>query len=171
MKRVVFSLLLVSCFGTLLSCDGVVLWGDHQTRALAKTDGEQIEPFEIGPANKWQREGLYLDFANKHDVALISRHGMLVALYLVNPDTGRVVSYDRAAELFRDPQDNSVYTIDGLLWGDSPGESSLERCRIRHLGPLYDVDVRIAVDPASRFSFERQEWSKAASNHLYLEED
>lgn len=171
MRRFAYTLLIPCLLLPLPGCDDVVFWGDHQTRAMAKTSGVNIEPFEIGPASKWEKEGLYLDFVNREKVALVSRHGMLVALYLVNPDTGNTVRYDRTANLFRDPQDNSVYTTDGLKWGDSEGESSLERCRIRHLGPLADPDVGLAVDPGSRFSHERQEWSKAASNHLFIEED
>ncbi|XAL98256.1 hypothetical protein OT109_11665 [Phycisphaeraceae bacterium D3-23] len=167
MMRTVFALLLLPCSAVLVSCDNVVLWGDHQTRAMAKTPGIDLEPFEIGPASDWEEEKLYLDYAASENVALLSRHGMLVALYLVNPDTGQTVTYDRTANLFRDPQDNSVYSIDGLLWGDSEGAFSLERCRIRHMGPIDDPDVGLVVDPSKRFAFERQEWSKAASNHLY----
>ncbi|MEM9416305.1 MAG: hypothetical protein AAGA29_12635 [Planctomycetota bacterium] len=171
MRRLAYTLLMPGLLVPLSGCDDMVLWGDHQTRAMAKTPGVDLEPFEIGPASDWEEEGLYLDFAQSDDVALLSRHGMLVALYLVNPDTGRTVTYDRTANLFRDPQDNSIYSIDGLLWGDSEGEFSLERCRVRHLGPIDDPDVRLMIDPSKRFAFERQEWSKAASNHLYLDVD
>ncbi|MFI4859545.1 MAG: hypothetical protein ACIAXF_02565 [Phycisphaerales bacterium JB063] len=167
MMRTPLALTLLLALGTLTSCDNVVLWGDHQTRAMAKTPGFDLDPFKIGPASDWQEEKLYLDFVNSQDVALLSRHGMLVAIYLVNPDTGNTVIYDRTANLFRDPQDNSTYSIDGLIWGDSEGQYSLERCRIHHLGPLDDPHVELMVDRAKRFAYERQEWSKAASNHLY----
>lgn len=167
MRRLATTLLIPALLVPLSGCDGNAIWGDPQKRALSKVPGRDLDPFEIGPASDWREEKLYLDYAESENVALLSRHGMLVALYLVNPDTGATVQYDRTANLFRDPQDNSVYSIDGLLWGDSEGQYSLERCRVRHLGPLNDPHVELAIDPASRFAFERQEWSKAASNHLY----
>lgn len=150
---------------------GIMFWGDPQQRAHSKDPGLGRSPFEIGPASKWEEPGLYLDYERSHQVALVSRNNMLVAVLLVNPDTGAAVVYDRTANLFKDPRDGSTYTTDGLLWGESEGNFSLERCRIRHLGPLDDPDVELVVDPNKRFAFERQEWSKAASNHLYVDGD
>ncbi len=153
-------------------CGENTIFGDPQRRAMNKSPDVDRKPFEIGPASDWREEGMYWDYAQEHGVVLVSAHDMLVALLLVNPDTGRTVHFDRSANLFRDPQDDSVYTTDGLLWGESESEFSLERCRIRHMGPLDDPDVELIVDPGVRFAFERQEWSKAASNHLYtLAED
>ena len=150
---------------------GVMFWGDPQPRVQSKLPSLGRTPFEIGPASDWQEPGLYFDYQRSHQVALVSRHNMLVAILLINPDTGKAVTYDRTANLFRDPQDGSTYTTDGQLWGESEGEFSLERCRIRHMGPLDDPDVELVVDPNKRFAFERQEWSTAASNHLYVDED
>ena len=156
----------------LCGCDDLAkVFGNPQDRALAKADGIQVDPFNIGPASKWQEPGLYLDYADTHDVALVSDHGMLVALLLINPDTGNRVRYDRLSNLFKDPRDGSMYSRDGLLWGDSAGQYSLPRCRIRHLGSLDDPDVEIQVDPGKRFYFEEKQWSKAASNHLYIKEE
>lgn len=144
-------------------------FGNPQDRALAKADGVKTEPFNIGPASKWQKPGLYLDYADTHQVALVSDHGMLVALLLINPDTGNTVRYDRLSNLFKDSQDGSMYSRDGLLWGDSDGKFSLPRCRVRHLGSLNDPHVELQIDPGKRFYFEEKQWSKAASNHLYIQ--
>ncbi|MEM1353861.1 MAG: hypothetical protein AAGC44_01705 [Planctomycetota bacterium] len=147
------------------------VFGNPQDRALAKADGIKVQPFNIGPASRWQEPGLYLDFADTHDVALVSDHGMLVALLLINPDTGSRVRYDPISNLFKDPHDGSMYSRDGLLWGDSEGEFSLPRCRVRHLGSLDDPHVELQIDPGKRFYFEEKQWSKAASNHLFVEEE
>lgn len=163
-------LVAVSALALLPGCGELAnVWGNPQDRALAKANDINVEPFEIGPASKWQEPGLYLDFASSNKVALVSDHGMLVALLLVNPDTGNTVQYDRLSNLFKDPQDGSMYTRDGLIWGDSEGEFSLPRCRVRHLGSLEDPDVELQIDPSKRFYHEEQQWSKAASNHLYIE--
>ena len=76
---------------------------------------------------------------------------MLVALLLVNPNTGQVVEYDRLSNLFRDPQSGELFTTDGVKWGDGADRPSLPRCRIRHLGPLDDPDVPLLVDPGRLF--------------------
>ena len=158
----------LSSLALLAGCGDTTLWGDPQKRAMTQDSDVDIPPFEIGPASRWKTPGMYMDYTTTHNVVLISKHNMLVALLMINPDTGATVTYDSTANLFRDPQDNSVYTTDGLLWGESDSQFSLERCRIRHLGPLNDPDVPLMVDPGVRFSHERREWSKAASNHLFL---
>lgn len=141
--------------------------GNPQDRAKHTADAYEAEPFEIGPASRWQTPGLYLDFVNEHNVALKSGNGMLVAILLVAPDTGEIVHYDRLTNLFRDPQSGQTYTSDGLKWGGSEDRPSLPRCRIRHLGSLKDPDVPLLVDPNKLYRQEEMQWSKAASNHLF----
>jgi len=145
------------------------VWGNPQDRAKHDLADSDIEPFEIGPASKWREPGLYLDYANSHGVALKSEHGMLVALLLLGPETGADVHYDRLANLFRDSQSGEIYTTDGVKWGGDEDRPSLARCRIRHLGPLDDPDVGLVVDPGKLFRQEDQQWSKAASNHLFVQ--
>lgn len=144
------------------------VWGNPQDRAKHGLSDAEAKPFEIGPASKWAKPGLYLDFADSHKVALRSEGGMLVALLLVSPETGQTVRYDRSANLFRDPQSDGLFTIDGVKWGGSADRPSLARCRIRHLGPLDEPNVGLVVDPGKLFRQEDQQWSKAASNHQFV---
>lgn len=145
------------------------VWGNPQDRAKKGLSDSETEPFEIGPASDWAEPGLYLDYAKSHGVALRSDRGMLVALLLVGPETGAEVRYDRLANLFRDSQSDETFTIDGVKWGGDDDRPSLARCRIRHMGPLDDPDVGLIVDPGKLFRQEDQQWSKAASNHLFVE--
>lgn len=163
------TLLLTMCLTLLPGCGELSdVWGNPQDRAKYDTGDVDIEPFEIGPASDWEAPGLYMDFASDHGVALKSGNGMLVAILLVSPDTGERVRYDRLSNLFRDPQTGNTFTTDGLKWGGPPDRMSLPRCRIRHLGPIDDPDVRLQVDPGKLFRQEKQQWSKAASNHLFV---
>lgn len=145
------------------------IWGNPQDRAKKGLADSDVEAFEIGPASKWAEPGLYMDYANSHGVALVSDHGMLVALLLVGPETGAEVRYDRTTNLFRDSQSSETFTRDGVKWGGADDRPSLARCRIRHLGPLDDPDVGLVVDPGKLFRQEDQQWSKAASNHLFVD--
>ena len=145
------------------------VFGNPQDRAKHTLSDLDIQPFEIGPASDWAEQGLYLDYANSHQVALKSDHGMLVAILLISPVTGEAVQYDRLSNLFKDPQSGEMYTTDGVKWGGDEDRPSLARCRIRHLGPLDDPDVELVVDPSKLFRQEEQQWSKAASNHLFVE--
>lgn len=161
------------CFITLLfgltGCGDLSdVWGNPQDRAKHGLADSEIQPFEIGPASAWAQSGLYMDYANSHGIALVSDHGMLVALLLVGPETGAEIHYDRLANLFRDSQSGETFTIDGVKWGGNEDRPSLARCRIRHLGPLDDPDVGLVVDPGKLFRQEDQQWSKAASNHLFV---
>lgn len=145
------------------------VWGNPQDRAKKGLADSNVDAFEIGPASNWAEPGLYMDYAKSHGVALRSEHGMLVALLLVGPQTGAEVRYDRLANLFRDSQSDETYTVDGVKWGGDDDRPSLARCRIRHMGPLDDPDVGLIVDPGKLFRQEDQEWSKAASNHLFID--
>ena len=145
------------------------VWGNPQDRAKMGLSDSDAEPFEIGPASNWAEPNLYLDYAKSHRVALKSEHGMLVAILLIGPQTGADIHYDRLANLFRDSQSNETYTTDGVKWGGSEDRPSLARCRIRHLGPIDDPDVKLLIDPGKLFRQEDQQWSKAASNHLFVE--
>jgi len=166
------SFVAVLCLLALPGCGDLSdVWGNPQDRARHELSAADAEPFEIGPASDWAEPGLHMDFVSTHSVALNSNHGMLVALLLINPRTGAVVQFDRQSNLFHDPQSGEMFTPDGLAWGDSEGRPSLARCRIRHMGPLDDPDVGLVVDPGKLFRQEDQEWSKAASNHLYVIED
>jgi len=167
MRPVLLLMMLVLLLGLATGCGDLKLWGDPEARAKEVDSEASIPPFRIGPATDWEEEKLYLDYADSHKVALVSRHDMLVALLLINPDTGNTVRYDPTSGLFRDPQDGSMFTSNGLVWGSSNSKNSLRRCRIRHMGSLDDPEVVLMVDPAKLFSYERGEWSKAASNHLY----
>ncbi len=144
------------------------VWGTPQDRAKHTLSETDAKPFEIGPASRWQEPGLYMDFANSHKVALKSEHNMLVAILLVSPTTGATVQFDRLSSLFKDPQSGEMYTTDGVKWGGDADRPSLPRCRIRHMGQLDDPDVGLVVDPGKLFRQEKQEWSKAASNHLFI---
>ena len=153
----------------LPGCDNLSdVWGSPQDRAKTDLATGDVKPFEIGPASQWRKPDLYMDFANSHQVALKSEHGMLVAILLIGPDTGATVQYDRTSNLFRDPRSGELYTTDGVKWGGDADRPSLARCRIRHLGPLDDPDVKLIVDPGKLFRQEQQQWSKAASNHLFV---
>lgn len=145
------------------------VWGNPQDRAKMGLSDSDAEPFEIGPASDWAEEKLYLDYAKSHRVALKTDHGMLVAILLIGPETGADVHYDRLANLFRDSQSNETYTTDGVKWGGDENRPSLARCRIRHLGPIDDPDVNLLIDPGKLFRQEDQQWSKAASNHLFVD--
>lgn len=164
--------LMMLCLAALPGCGELDnVFGNPQDRAKhGLADGES-EPFEIGPASKWAEPGLYMDYVSSNKVALKSDHGMLVAILLVSPETGATVQYDRLSNLFRDPQSDAKFTTDGLKWGGGEDRPSLPRCRIRHLGPLDDPDVGLVVDPSKLFRQEDQQWSKAASNHLFIESD
>ena len=144
------------------------VWGNPQDRAKKGLANENADPFEIGPASNWAQPKLYMDYASSNKVALKSDHGMLVAILLISPETGATVQYDRLTNLFRDPQSGDTFTTDGLKWGGSDDRPSLARCRIRHLGPIDDPNVKLAVDPGKLFRQEDQQWSKAASNHLFV---
>ena len=161
---IVYLLLLPGC-GELSD-----VWGNPQDRAKKGLADAQIDSFEIGPASNWAEPKLYLDYAKSHGVALKSDHGMLVAILLVGPETGAEVRYDRLANLFRDSQSSETFTTDGVRWGGDEDRPSLARCRIRHLGPIDDPDVKLLVDPGKLFRQEDQQWSKAASNHLFVDE-
>lgn len=164
--RFLFVLLLL----TLPGCGELDnVFGNPQDRAKHSLSDLEIEPFEIGPASDWAEPGLYMDFAKSHQVALKSDHGMLVAILLISPETGATVKYDRLSNLFTDPQSGEKFTTDGVKWGGDADRPSLARCRIRHLGPLDDPDVGLVVDPGKLFRQEEQQWSKAASNHLFVD--
>ena len=170
--RVLPHLVVLCLLAALPGCSDLSdVWGNPQDRAKKGLSDTDAKPFEIGPASDWAREGLYLDYVNSHRVALKSDHGMLVAILLINPDTGATVTYDRLANLFRDPQSGDTFTTDGLKWGGREDRPSLARCRIRHLGPIDDPDVGLVVDPGKLFRQEDQQWSKAASNHLFVDAD
>lgn len=167
--RLLLAALLLIGLTTLPGCGDLSdVWGNPQDRAKKGLSDTDTKPFEIGPASKWAEPGLYLDFANSHGVALVSDHGMLVALLLVGPETGAEVQYDRLANLFRDPQSDETFTVDGVKWGGAEDRPSLARCRIRHLGPIDDPDVGLEVDPGKLFRQEDGQWSKGASNHLFV---
>lgn len=144
------------------------VWGTPQDRAKNSLSDSEMESFEIGPASKWAEPDLYLDYVSTHRVALKSDHGMLVALLLVGPETGAEVRYDRTTNLFRDSQSGETFTTDGVKHGGGEDRPSLARCRIRHLGPVDDPNVGLVVDPGKLFRQEDQQWSKAASNHLFV---
>lgn len=163
------TLLAFLCLLVLPGCGDLSdVWGNPQDRAKKGLADSEADPFEIGPASKWAEPGLHLDFVNSHSVALKSDHGMLVALLLIGPETGAKVKYDRLANLFRDQQSGETFTTDGVKWGGDEGRPSLARCRIRHLGPIDDPDVGLVVDPGKLFRQEDGQWSKAASNHLFV---
>lgn len=143
--------------------------GNPQDRAKKGLADSDMEAFEIGPASEWAEPDLYLDYAKSHGVALVSDHGMLVALLLVGPETGAPVRWDRSAGLFRDTQSDETFSRDGVKWGGDDDRPSLARCRIRHLGPLDDPDVGLVVDPGKLFRQEDRQWSKASSNHLFVD--
>ena len=166
-----FSFFVVAClFLTLPGCGELSnVWGNPQDRAKKGLSDSEVDPFEIGSASKWAEPDLYLDYAKIHRVALKSGHGMLVALLLVGPETGAEVRYDRLANLFRDSQSGETYTTDGVKWGGDEDRPSLARCRIRHLGPVDGPEVGLLVDPGKLYRQEDQQWSKAASNHLYID--
>lgn len=147
------------------------VFGNPQDRAKHALSEADIPPFEIGPASQWAAPGIYMDYADRYKVALKSDHGMLVALLLIGPTTGAPVHYDRSANLFRDSQSDETFTTDGVKWGGDEDRPSLARCRIRHLGPLEDPGVGLVVDPGKLFRQEEGQWSKAASNHLFIEGD
>jgi len=169
MRFVVSVTLLVSLFALPGCGDLSDVWGNPQDRAKKGLSDSETKPFEIGPASKWAEQGLYLDFVSSQKVALKSDHGMLVAILLINPKTGATVQHDRLANLFRDPQSGDNFTTDGLKWGGDEDRPSLARCRIRHLGPIEDPEVGLVVDPGKLFRQEDQQWSKAASNHLFVD--
>lgn len=161
---------LIVCLLVLPGCGDLSdVWGNPQDRAKHGVSGHEAEPFEIGPASKWAEPGLYMDYVNDHRVAIKSDRGMLVAILLVSPETGATVQYDRLSSLFKDPQSGELFTTDGLKWGGAEDRPSLPRCRIRHLGPLDDPEVPLMVDPGKLFRQEDQQWSKAASNHLFVQ--
>ena len=147
------------------------IWGNPQDRAKKGLVGSEAKPFEIGPASDWTEPKLYLDYVKTNQVALKSDHGMLIAILLIGPETGAEVRYDRLANLFRDSQSGETFTVDGVKWGGSEDRPSLARCRIRHLGPLEDPDVKLVVDPGKLFRQEDQQWSKASSNHFFVDVD
>lgn len=164
------SLLWLACLLTLPGCGELDnVFGNPQDRAKHGLSRGEAEPFEIGPASRWAQPGLYFDYASSNKVVLKSDHGMLVAILLVSPTTGETVQYDRLGNQFKDPQSGERYTTDGLKWGGDADRPSLARCRIRHMGPLDDPDVGLIVDPGKLFRQEDQQWSKAASNHLFVD--
>ncbi|MGB0767007.1 MAG: hypothetical protein ACPGYV_04790 [Phycisphaeraceae bacterium] len=172
MSRYLLSLLLIGIALAQAGCGDLSdVWGNPQDRAKQGLSDYDAKPFEIGPASDWAEDGLYLDYVNSHKVAIKTSYGMLVAILLINPETGSTVQYDRTANLFRDPQSNDTFTTDGLKWGGAEDRPSLPRCRIRHLGPLDDPDVGLVIDPGKLFRQEDQQWSKAASNHLFVDPD
>lgn len=166
--RRVLGVVLAGC--TLLSgCEdqGRVL-GDPQDRARHTLSEYDYASFEIGPASRWRKPGVYLDYAESHKVGLKSDYGMLVALLLIHPENGRSLVYDRHTDQFREPQSNDRFTSDGIAWGGSDTRPSLARCRIRHRGPIRDPNVKLVVDPGKLYRQERQQWSKAMSNHQFV---
>ena len=172
MARLHTAVLILLTALTLPGCDNLdSVFGTPQDRAKKDLQAADVQSFEIGPASKWQKQGLYLDYANSHRVALKSEHSMLVAILLIGPETGADIQYDRTSNLFRDPRSGELYTTDGVKWGGGDDRPSLARCRIRHLGPLDDPNVGLVVDPSKLFRQEDQQWSKAASNHLFVEPD
>lgn len=164
-----YASLLLTALIALPGCDDPSSFlGNPQDRAKHTLSGSDLPPFEIGAASKWAKPGLYLNYADSHGVALKSDHGMLVALLLVGPETAAPVRYDRTANLFRDSQSGETFTADGVKWGGAEDRPSLARCRIRHMGPIENPDVGLAVDPGKLFRQEQGQWSKAASNHLFV---
>ncbi|MEM6955823.1 MAG: hypothetical protein AAF645_09040 [Myxococcota bacterium] len=146
--------------------DGIL--GNPLDRAKYETGSDGLASFEIGPASNWAEPGLYLDYVDSHNIALKSGNGMLVALLLVCPDTGNDVYYDSVTGLFREKQSDLTYTDDGVKWGGADDRASLPRCRIRHLGPAENPDVRLMVDPGKLYRQEEQQWSKSASFHIFI---
>ncbi len=138
--------------------------------------------FLIGLPEQYERPGVYTRFANEHGVFLVSGHGMLVALAdtCPNPIHGRSVGvrWDPVSYTFNCPVCNWKFTSDGLPIANgadrvaAPGRikpRALERCVIRHYGPLYDPDTQVEVNPvdANRLIHEDNEWSEPAGIYAF----
>ncbi|MEO0514968.1 MAG: hypothetical protein AAF086_06700 [Planctomycetota bacterium] len=133
--------------------------GTHQANVASGS-------FDIGLPQKYQRNGVYTQFAKSHGVYLVSAHRMLVALAAECTNERHSLSavrWEPEVGIFRCPTCGAKFTRDGLNRGTSQAERPLERCRIRASGKIYDRDTTLVVDPGKRFRQEDQEWSKHTS--------
>ncbi len=139
-------------------------------------------PFLIGLPTKYQRAGIYTTFAKDHGVFLVSAHDMLVALAdtCPNPIHGRSagVRWDATSYIFKCPSCSWKFTSNGLpiasgsARAESPGSNApraLERCVIRHYGPLYDPATEVQVNPVdkNRMIQEDNQWSEPAGMYAF----
>jgi hypothetical protein len=150
--------------GLLMGCDPNSASG---IGANSPTTTEKI--FDVGLPSQFRLKRVYKKYAVSHGVYLVSNHGMLVALAAecTNDDHApSVVRFDDVSGIYRCPACGAKYTRDGLNIGDSKTTRPLERCRIRHTGPIYDPDTTIMIDPGKRFRQEENEWSKHTSYFL-----
>ncbi|MEM9914788.1 MAG: hypothetical protein AAF911_07500 [Planctomycetota bacterium] len=141
--------------------------GEPQS-AVAATHRSNVTSgsFDIGLPQKYQRNGVYTQFAKSHGVYLVSGHRMLVALAAECTNerhSPSVVRWEPEVGIFRCPTCGAKFTRDGLNRGTSQAERPLERCRIRASGKIYDRNTTLVVDPGKRFRQEEQEWSKHTS--------
>ena len=148
-------------------------------------------PFSIGPPQRYQEPGIYLDYVFSHGVYVVSHMGMIVALSAHDPATGKPVHYDPLTGQFSDPAIGARFTRDGLITGvnriqrrvlndpeqvkaalqaDTPLARSMERCYIRRRGLRGDPDAELIVNPSHRFIFELNQWSREHCGYL-LEQD
>ncbi len=117
------------------------------------------EPFEVGVPGDYAEPGVYLGYAASQRVALVNNNGMLVALSMVAPHSGRTVRYDAGMEQFIDASGGDRYSSDGLPLGEPSGRAALERCRIDLAIALDGLPRRVLVDPRTRLRFEDNQWS------------
>jgi hypothetical protein len=153
----------------------------------------QAGRFLIGTPESYRRPGVYTRFARSHGVFLISQHGMLTALAdtCPNPSHGRVVGvrWNPEAYIFHCPGCGWKFTSDGLPIAttadraEAPGSVmplALERCNLRHDGPLYDPGTQLQVNanggalnedgfPTNRHIFEQNQWSRPGGIYVYEE--
>ncbi len=121
---------------------------------------------DIGQPSQYERPRVYSTFGESHGVYLVSGHDMLVALAAECTNTAHrpaAVRFDSVSGIYRCSVCGAKYTRDGLHIGTSQTDRSLERCRIRSSGQIYDPDTTLIVDPGKRFAQEDQEWSKHTS--------
>ncbi len=138
-------------------------------------------PFSIGRPDRYRDPGVYLDFVKSHGVAIVSHTGMIVALSVHNPATGKAVRYEQLTEQFSDPATGARYSRDGIITSlnraerrvlDDPDQAldalnedanidrSLERCYIRLSEKGSKQEGELIVNPRHRFIFELNQWSR-----------
>ncbi len=146
------------------------------------------EPFIIGVPDKFKTPGVYGEFALSHGVYIVSDDVMLTALAAQCTNEERcdniAVRYDDTAGVFRCPHCATTYTSFGLPQRRTQpptdrmtqeranqlttgSDRALQRCQIRHHGPLLDPSTELQVRPGARFIHEEQEWSKPLSMYVW----
>ncbi len=109
----------------------------------------------LGDALPYRAEGLYFDFAKKHDVLLVSRPTsrgpMLVALDFRCTYDQHALEYNGLTDRLHCNRCDSRWTTDGLIQSGSVASDSLPRYRMRLTGTRLSNQRQVVIDMSRQF--------------------